>query len=100
MSRILVLMLAAVLAACSEPRWVRPDASAEQADRDDIACQRWAANEASLRAAGFYGRPYGYGPYSRNAVSRADPPFNPNRTLDEAQLHNFCMRARGYQRAP
>jgi hypothetical protein len=98
MIRTLAVVLVSVPAACSEPRWAREDASPEQADRDDIDCQRWAGNEASLRAAGFYGRPYGYGPYSRNAVSRADPPFNPNRTLDEAQLHNFCMRAKGYQR--
>ena len=70
---LLVLLLAALAGACSTPRWVKQDASAEQADRDDIDCQRQAAREASLRAGGFYGPAY-YGPYrlpyGRGAVSR------------------------------
>jgi hypothetical protein len=98
------LSLAALLGACSEPRWVRQDVSAEQADRDDIDCQREAAREASLRAGGFYGPAY-YGPYrwpyGRSAASRPDTGFDPYgyRTLDEARLTDFCMRAKGYQRA-
>jgi hypothetical protein len=93
----LVLLLAALLAACSEPRWVRQDASAEQADRDDIDCQRQAAREASAAASGFYGPP---GPYRRDSISRPDQPFDSYgyRTRYEGSLHNLCMRAKGYER--
>jgi hypothetical protein len=91
-----VLLLAALLAACSEPHWVRQDANAEQADKDDIDCQRQAAREASAAASGFYGPP---GPY-RRSVSRPDPTFDSYgyRTRYEGSLHNLCMRARGYER--
>jgi hypothetical protein len=103
MIRLLLAMLLAVqLAACDTPRWVREDASAEQADKDDIECQRAAAREASLRAEGFYGPPYPYryGPYGRNAVSRPDTGFDPYgyRKLYEARLTDLCMRAKGYVR--
>jgi hypothetical protein len=100
---LLVLLLAALAGACSTPRWVKQDASAEQADRDDIDCQRQAAREASLRAGGFYGPAY-YGPYrlpySRGAVSRPDGAFDTYgyRTLDEARLTDLCMRVKGYER--
>ena len=100
---LLVLLLAALAGACSTPRWVKQDASVEQADRDDIDCQRQAAREASLRASGFYGPSY-YGPYrwpvGRSAASRPDTGFDPYgyRTLDEARLTDLCMRAKGYQR--
>ena len=99
----LMFLLAALLMACDTPRWVRQDASAEQADQDDIDCQRQAAREASLRAGGFYGPSY-YGPYrwpsGRSAASRPDTGFDPYgyRTLDEARLTDLCMRAKGYQR--
>ena len=98
-----MLLLAALLVACDTPRWVRQDASAEQADRDDVDCQRQAAREASLRAGGFHGPTY-YEPYrwpsGRSAVSRPDTGFDPYgyRTLDEARLTDLCMRAKGYQR--
>ena len=103
MSRQLAFIaLAVALCGCAGPQWARQDASAEQADKDTVECQRKAANEASLRAGGFYGPSY-YGPfYSRRAISRADPGWDPygNRQLDEARLTDLCMRAKGYQRAP
>lgn len=77
-----LLLLAATLAGCNTTRWVRPDTAAEQADQDDVDCQRWAAREASTAA--FYGA-YRYGPHGYRA-------------RDEAGLHNLCMRARGYER--
>ena len=95
------LSLLLLLAACDTPRWARQDASAAQADQDDIDCQPQAAREASLRAGGFYGPSY-YGPYySRRAITRSDTGFDPYgyRHLDEAQLTDLCMRAKGYQRA-
>ncbi len=94
--------LALALCACAGPQWVRPDASAEQADKDTVDCQRYAANEATVRAQGFYGPSY-YGPfYSRRAITRPDPGWDPygNRQLDEARLTDLCMRSKGYQRAP
>ncbi|HET7363174.1 MAG TPA: hypothetical protein VFJ70_06310 [Burkholderiales bacterium] len=90
-SRLACVALALALCGCAGPQWVRQDTSAEQADKDTMDCNRWAANEASLRAGGFYG-PY-YGPY------RGWGPYG-YRQVDEAQLGDFCMRARGYQRAP
>jgi hypothetical protein len=96
------LILALVLYGCAGQQWVRQDATPAQADKDTVDCQRWAANEASVRAGGFYGPSY-YGPYySRRAVTRPDTGFDPYgyRQLDEARLGDFCMRAKGYQRAP
>ena len=81
-SRLACVALALALWGCAGPQWVRQDTSAEQADKDTMDCNRWAANEASLRAGGFYG-PYNYG----------------YRQVDEARLGDFCMRVRGYQRA-
>jgi len=92
-----LLLLAAMLSACNTTRWVRPDTASEQADRDDIDCQRWAAREASTAA--FYGA-YGYGPYNRR-ITRPDtglPDRYGYRVRDEAGLHNLCMRTKGYQR--
>jgi len=102
MSRTLAaLAVALVLGGCA-PQWVRQGASGEQADKDTVDCQRQAANEASVRAGGFYGPSY-YGPYySRRAITRPDTGLDPYgyRHLDEAQLTDLCMRAKGYQRAP
>src|SRR5881628_3595136 len=90
MIRASFLVILLLLVACAEPHWVRQDANAEQADQDDIDCQRQAAREASLRAGGFYGPSY-YGPYrwpvGRSAASRPDTGFDPYgyRTLDEAR---------------
>jgi len=96
------IVFALVLCGCAAQPWVRQDASVAQADKDTVGCQRQAANEASLRAGGFYGPSY-YGPfYSRRAMSHADRGWDPygNRQLDEARLTDLCMRAKGYQRAP
>jgi hypothetical protein len=97
-----LLLVAALLGACSiPPRWARVDASPEQADRDEVDCQRQAAREVSTLAGGFYGpyyAPYGYGPYNRG-ISRPDPSQpSASRALEEARLTDLCMRARGYQR--
>jgi hypothetical protein len=81
----LSLVLALLACACSTSQWVQEGVTAEGADRDLIDCQRWAGREATLRAEGFYGPtppvPHGY------------------RVLDEARLADFCMRAKGYERA-
>jgi len=100
--RLSSMALALALWGCAGPQWVRQDASAEQADKDTVDCQRQAANEASLRAGGFYGPSY-YGPYySRRSITRPDTGWDPYgyRHLDEARLTDLCMRAKGYQRAP
>lgn len=99
--RILSLLLASLLSACSTSEWARPDVTAEQADRDQIDCQRWAGREASLRAEGFYGPGYGpYGPFASRRFGPGAMDSGGYRMLDEAQLADFCMRAKGYQRAP
>ena len=98
MLRIACVALALALSACAGPQWLREGTSVEQADKDTMDCQRWAVNEASLRAGGFYGPPY----YSHRAITRADRGWDPYgyRQVDEAQLGDFCMRSKGYQRAP
>jgi hypothetical protein len=99
--RLAFMALALALGACAAPPWVRPDTSAEQADKDNVECQRYAMNEATVRAQGFYGPSY-YGPfYSRRAITRPDTGVDPfgYRHLDEAGLTDFCMRSKGYQRA-
>ena len=98
---ILSFFLALMLGACST-EWMRPDVTAEQSDREQIECQRWARREAGLRAEGFYGPGhYPYGPYGyhRFGPGRTMDPWG-YRTLDEASLADWCMRANGYQRAP
>lgn len=86
MSRPFLLVLLTLFAgACATSQWVQEGVTAEQADRDQIDCQRWAGREATLRAEGFYGPPY--------AVPHG------YRMLDEARLADFCMRAKGYARS-
>ena len=96
------MILAVALCGCAGQQWVRQGATPEQADKDIVDCQRWATNEATARAGGFYGPSY-YGPYySHRAITRPDTGFDPYgyRQLDEARLGDSCMRAKGYQRAP
>jgi hypothetical protein len=91
-------LLALLLCACSSSEWVGHDVTAEHADWDQIDCQRWAARER--RAEGFYGP--GYGPYGPFASRRFGPrPVNRSsyHMLDEARVADFCMHAKGYQRA-
>ena len=101
---LLLFLVVAALAACNTTSWVRPNTAPQQADQDDMDCQRWAARETSAMAAGFYGPgyygPYGYGPYNRR-ITQPDtglPDAYGYRVRDEAGLHNMCMRAKGYQR--
>ena len=102
--RLAFITLVLALCGCAGPQWVKPDASSELADKETVDCQRWAANEASLRAGGFYGPSYygPYGPFARRAITRPDTGWDPYgyRQLDEARLTDFCMRSKGYQRAP
>ena len=98
---ILSVFLAVTLGACST-EWMKPDVTAEQSDRQQVDCQHWARREAGLRAEGFYGPGhYPYGPlgYHRFGPGTTMDPWG-YRTLDEASLADWCMRANGYQRVP
>jgi hypothetical protein len=91
------LFLAILLVGCAAgPRWVRPDTPQDVADRDDVACQRWASTEASNIASGFYDGPYGH-----LSVSRPEPTLDRHgyRAMNESALTESCMRSRGYQPA-
>lgn len=100
-SQRICVLLALMLGACSTSEWARQGVTAEQADRDQIDCQRWAWREASLRTEGFYGPWYGpYGPFASRKFGPGAIDPSGYRVLDEAQLADFCMRAKGYQRAP
>lgn len=83
------------LAACAGPRWERPNTPPDVADQDDVACQRWARQEASNIASGFYDGPI----LSQRSISRPEPVMDPHgyRAMNESQLTDFCMRSRGYQ---
>ena len=89
-----VFLLLVFFGGCATQSWVRPDTPPDIADRDDIDCQRWARQEASNRASGFYDGPI----YSQRSISRPEPPLDARRTYDEASLSDFCMRSRGYVR--
>lgn len=90
-------ILALLLSACTTNTWVKDGATSAQMEQDDIACQREASREASLRADGFYGpsRAYGYGAPGPGMVGP-----HGSRTMDQASLTDFCMRAKGYRREP
>jgi hypothetical protein len=97
------VLVSAAMSACSTSQWSKPDATAEQVDRDNVACQREAMSQGMLRAEGFYGP--GYGPVTGRfgtPLGSPGPLYDPtgNRMLDEARLTDFCMRAKGYQQAP
>lgn len=97
MRHIPFVVLALALGACTQNYWTKEGATQAQAEQDDIACQREASREASLAADGFYGRPrhFGYGVPGPGSVGAQG-----SRTLDQATLTDFCMRARGYRREP
>jgi len=83
------LLLCAALAACTPMQWVKPDASAEQLERDIAACRRQARQEA--RFGGWLDRSVG-------PRYLGDPLGE--RFMEESRLAHFCMRAKGYQLAP
>jgi hypothetical protein len=98
---ILPLFLGLILSGCTLDEWGRPDVTAEQSERQQIECQRWAARETSLRADGFYGPGhYPYGPFGYRRFGPSSMGPGGYRMLDEAQLADFCMRANGYERRP
>src|SRR4051812_46076484 len=103
MSRHLASMiLGLALCGCAGQQWVRQDATPQQADKDTVDCQRWATNEASLRAGSLYGPSYN-GPYYRGrGTTRSDMTLDPygDGQLEEARLADLCMRAKGYELAP
>lgn len=91
-----LLLVLLFLGGCGTQSWVRPDTPPDMADRDDMACQRWARREASNRASGFYDGPI----YSQRSISRPEPMFDRNgyRAMDENALTDYCMRSHGYVR--
>lgn len=96
--RATVLLMILLMGCSTGARWARPDTPPELADRDDMACQRWARTEASNIASGFYDGPL----YSQRSISRPEPAFDRNgyRAMNENALTESCMRGRGYQPAP
>lgn len=107
MKRAAVPFVLATLLGCTPTQWTRSDFSPAQAEQDQLACEREAEREVSLRAVGFYGslsQYYGpnYQPYGRNRWLGAPGPlfdFDPvgRRMLEEGRLADSCMRAKGYQ---
>lgn len=85
--------------------WARPDATPEQTAADVQHCEQEAWREAQLAYLG-YGAftPWMYRDgYGSPFVGRPFGPFyDPlsDRSMEEARLANFCMRAKGYELAP
>ena len=96
---------ALALAGCTPMQWVKPDATAQERERDAIACQQEAWHEARWRA--WYYRPFPMASF-RDAAGRrffpgpygyyADPFGDPY--LEEGRLASFCMRSKGYELVP
>jgi hypothetical protein len=101
------LVLVTLLGGCASTQWTRPDFSPAQAEQDQLACEREAEREVSLRSAGFYGslsQYYGanFQPYGRTRWLGAPGPmfdFDPvgRRMLEEGRLADSCMRAKVYR---
>ena len=97
-----------LLGACVAPQWTRPDYSAVQTERDELACQAQAERELSRRPPGFYGSLsefYGqnYQPPTGRMPQRYSGPPGPmfdidpvHRMLEEDRISDACMRAKGY----
>ena len=56
-----LLALPLLLVGCTPMEWVKPDATPEERDRDSIACQQAAWQEARMRA--WYYRPLAMAPF-------------------------------------
>ena len=101
------LVLVMLLGGCAPTQWTRSDFSPAQAEQDQLACEREAEREVSLRSAGFYGslsQYYGanYQPYGRTRwLGAPGPMFDVDpvgrRMLEEGRLADACMRDKGYQ---
>jgi hypothetical protein len=101
------LVLVMLLGGCAPTQWTRSDFSPAQAEQDQLACEREAEREVSLRPAGFYGslsQYYGvnYQPYGRTRwLGAPGPMFDVDpvgrRLLEEGRLADACMRDKGYQ---
>lgn len=89
MSRVLcIFLLLLSVAGCTTSAWVRDDVTPEQAEADEVDCQRRAWHEANARD---FGRRGMRGPFA--TLDRES-----YRTIDEANLTTFCMQAKGYRR--
>jgi hypothetical protein len=97
-----VLLLPALLGACTPMQWVKEDATQAQLETDAAHCQQEAWREASFRGWAFRpstpvmvrdasGRPFMVWQHSPFA-----DPFG-DRFMEESRLANFCMRAKGYR---
>jgi hypothetical protein len=88
--RSIIAVLACILASCTSLQWVKPGATPEQAQLDEVQCQNAAAAEGPI-----YPWPapwYGWrGWYS---------PWGPDPWYEESRLADFCIRTRGYALVP
>jgi hypothetical protein len=103
-SRLLPLLAAAALAACTPMRWEHPSLGAAQTEADLGECGRAAWIEAqhqSFLYGGFYRGPSYY--RGRDGRLYYDP-FWGNRMNDtfyaESRLRDYCMRSKGYNLVP
>jgi hypothetical protein len=98
-----ILALALLAAACTPMEWVRSDVTAEQAEADAQLCsdQAWRETAWSYRYNYSSFGPWLYrDPFGRPLVGPLGASSLTERSMDEARLADFCMRAKGYHRAP
>ena len=93
------------LAACAEQPWSRKDASAEQLEKDKLACQEQAYREVQKRYASLptMGPALMGDSTARRFNSYPSGPFADvfgTQLQEEARLTGECMQEKGYTREP
>jgi hypothetical protein len=90
--RLLAATLVMLLGGCASYAWVKPDATAETAARDEAACRAEARDLATGYVYGGVGAPLGYPPWQPGRY--ADPSWQ---AAAEQRMYDRCMRGRGYE---
>jgi hypothetical protein len=96
-----LLALVLLLSACTPMHWDHPQLGAAETQADLTGCTQ-SAHQQAWR----YGMadPLGYGPrYARGPDGRVfvdQAPRFPDPAVQEGQLRDYCMRAKGYRLVP
>ena len=91
--------LALLLGACTAPmHWEHPELGTSRLADDLTDCSRSAHLEVARYSAADYAPRVTRGPDGRVSVEPA--PARPDPYAQEAQLRDYCMRAKGYKLVP
>jgi len=91
--RLFAATLVMLLGGCASYAWVKPDATAEMAARDEVACRTEARDlAATAYIYGGIGAPTGYPP-----GQQVPYPDRSWQIVAEQRVFDRCMRDRGYE---